>query len=149
MSEENVAPQGAGPKGGVAIGRETAAAFVDGYGRTWESWDVPAFVDLFSNDVVYVAHSTQETVVGREALKRYLQKEATEQGEVSVCMGEPVIEGDRVAAEFWVTARSEGEAATITGCLIARLASDGRCADFREYWFDIEGHHSAFEGWGE
>ena len=132
----------------MTMDRETAAAFVEAYGRTWESWDVSGFVDLFSDEVVYVAHPTQETVVGREALERYLRKEATEQGEVSVRMGEPVIEGDRVAAEFWVTATSEGQPATITGCLIARLASDGRCVSFREYWFDEEGHASAFEGWG-
>jgi ketosteroid isomerase-like protein len=147
MSQENVKLVA---KGGVmAIDRESAAAFVEGYGRTWESWDFSGFVDLFSDDVVYVAHPTQETVVGRTALASYIRKEATEQGEVSVRMGDPVIEGDRVAAEFWVTGTSERGAATITGCLIARLESDGRCASFREYWFDEEGHVSAFEGWGE
>jgi ketosteroid isomerase-like protein len=126
-----------------------AAAFVQGYGRSWEIWDVSEFVDLFTDEVVYVAHPTQETVVGKEALRGYLRKEATEQGDVRVRMGEPVIDGSRVAAEFWVTATSEGRAATITGCLVARLESDGRCASFREYWFDEEGHAGAFEGWGE
>ena len=133
----------------MTVGRESAAAFVDGYGRAWASWDVSGFIGLFSDEVVYVAHPTQETVVGKTALASYLRKEATEQGEVSVRMGEPVIEGDRVAAEFWVTATNEGEAATITGCFIARLESDGRCASFREYWFDEQGHASVFEGWGE
>ena len=122
---------------------------LNGYGRCWETWDVPGFVDLFSEDVVYVAHATQETVVGRTALAKYLRKEAAEQGDVSVRMGKPVIEGDRVAAEFWVSATSGGETATITGCFIARLASDGRCLSFREYWFDEAGHTDAFEGWGE
>jgi ketosteroid isomerase-like protein len=131
------------------VGRESAAAFVDRYGRAWESWDVPGFVDLFSDDVVYVAHATQETVVGRTALANYLRKEEAEQGQVSVRMGNPVIEGDHVAAEFWVTATSGSEAATIAGCFVARLEPDGRCAYFREYWFDVEGHASAYEGWGE
>jgi ketosteroid isomerase-like protein len=133
----------------MSIGRESAVAFVDNYGRTWDSWDFSGFVDLFRDDVVYVAHPTQETVVGREALASYIRKEAAEQGEVSVRMGNPVIEGDHVAAEFWVTATNDGEAATIAGSLIAQLASDGRCASFREYWFDIEGHVNAFDGWGE
>ena len=133
----------------MGIGREDAAAFVERYGRAWERWDVSGFVDLFSEQVVYVAHATQETVVGRTALASYLRKEAAEQGEVSVRMGSPVIEGDRVAAEFWVTATSGSEAATIAGCFVARLAPDGRCGHFREYWFDVEGHTSAYEGWGE
>ena len=34
--------------------RVHAAAFVEAYGRTWEAWDVAGFVDLFSEDVVYV-----------------------------------------------------------------------------------------------
>jgi len=129
--------------------RDRASAFVDGYGRAWEAWDVPGFVDLFSEEVVYVAHPTAETVVGRAALAKYLEKEAAEQGDVNVRMGDPVIEGDRVAAEFWVTATSGGEKATITGCLIARLGSDGLCVRFREYWFDEPGHTDAFDGWGE
>jgi hypothetical protein len=133
----------------MTIGRESAAAFVDAYGRSWESWDVSGFVDLFIDEVVYVAHATEERVVGRTALESYLRKEAAEQGEVSVRMGDPVIEGDRVAAEFWVTATSGSRAATIAGCLVARLAPDGRCAFFREYWFDVDGHISAYEGWGE
>jgi len=133
----------------MGIDRESAAAFVEGYGRTWERWDIPGWVDLFSDEVVYVAHATQETVVGRTALASYVRKEAAEQGEVSVRMGSPVIEGDRVAAEFWVTARSGSEAATIAGCFVARLAPDGRCAHFREYWFDVAGHAAASEGWGE
>ena len=58
-----------------------------GYGRTWEAWDVPGFLDLFSDDVVYVAHPTAETVVGRAALERYVCTEAAEQGDVRVTMG--------------------------------------------------------------
>ena len=138
------------PEEGVMdISREDAAAFVEAYGRTWERWDYSGFVDLFSDEVVYVAHATQETVVGRTALASYIRKEAAEQGEVSVRMGSPVIEGDRVAAEFWVTATSGSDTATIAGCFVVRLAQDGRCSDFREYWFDVDGHASAYEGWGE
>jgi hypothetical protein len=133
----------------TSIDRQRAAAFVEGYGRTWESWDIPGLVDLFSDEVVYVAHATEETVVGRTALTSYIRKEAAEQGRVSVRMGTPVIDGDRVAAEFWVTATSGSREATIVGSLIAHLAPEGRCDFFREYWFDVEGHTSAYNGWGE
>jgi hypothetical protein len=133
----------------MTICRGDAAAFVEGYGRAWEGWDVSGFVDLFSDEVVYVAHATQETVVGRPALASYLRKEAADQGEASVRMGSPVIEGDRVAAEFWVTATSGTRATTIVGCFVARLAPDGRCDNFREYWVDVEGHTGSYEGWGE
>jgi hypothetical protein len=129
-------------------GRERAVSFVNDYGRAWDSWDIPGFIDLFSDEIVYVAHATEETVVGREALANYLRKEEADQGQVSVRMGNPVIDDDRVAAEFWVTTR-EGEDRTIAGCLIAHLAPDGSCHLFREYWFDLPGHLGAFEGWGQ
>jgi SnoaL-like domain len=131
------------------LDRDHALAFVDGYGRTWQGWDLSGFVDLFSEEVVYVAHAMHETVVGKPALASYIQKEAAEQGQVSVRMGKPVIAGDRVAAEFWVTATSGSETATFAGCFIARLASDGLCVNFREYWFDVPGHADAYEGWGK
>jgi hypothetical protein len=136
MSQENVS-------------REKAVAFVEAYGRTWESWDFTGFVDLFSDDVVYVAHATQEAVVGRAALAGYIRKEAADQGQASVRMGSPLIDSDHVAAEFWVTRTNEGENWTTAGCFIARLGPDGRCTVFREYWFDVEGHIGAYDGWGE
>ena len=133
----------------MSLSRENATAFVESYRQTWESWDVEGFVELFSDKVAYVAHP-QETVEGRDALRRYLRKEQAEQGSVSVRMGRAITEGDHVVAEFWVTATNRGEEATIAGCFIARLdQSNGRCTHFREYWFDIEGHIPAFDGWGE
>jgi ketosteroid isomerase-like protein len=133
----------------MGINRGSAAAFVEAYGHIWESWDFSAFVELFSDDVVYVAHATQEKVMGRAALARYIRKEAADQGQASVRMGSPVIDGDRVAAEFWVTRANDGENWTTAGCFIARLGADGRCTFFREYWFDVAGHISAYDGWGE
>jgi hypothetical protein len=131
----------------VSTDRHPAAAFVENYGRAWESWDIENFVALHSDEVVYVAHP-DETVVGREALRTYLAKEQTAQGKVSVRMGRPVIDGDRVAAEFWVTATKGDEEAAIAGCFIAHIDANGLCTYFREYWFDLAGHIAAYKGWG-
>jgi hypothetical protein len=61
--------------------------FVAGYGAMWERWDITAFVELFSEGVVSIDYQVEERVEGREALRRYIQKEAAEQGAVSVRMG--------------------------------------------------------------
>ena len=90
------------------VSSEKAVAFAEAYGRTWESSDFTGFVDLFSDDVVYVAHATQEAVVGRVALAGYIRKEAADQGQASVRIGSPLIDSDHVAAEFWVTRTNEG-----------------------------------------
>ena len=134
----------------MSLERERATAFVEGYGQTWDSWDLDGFVELFSDDVVYVAHPTEATVVGKGALAPYFEGQEAQMGMISVRMGKPIVDGDRVAAEFWVTATNREGEETTAGCLIAQLdRMDGRCTHFREYWFDIEGHVSAFNGWGE
>src|ERR671934_45495 len=79
--------------GEIEIDREHAAGFVESYRRAWEAWDFTGFIDLFSDDVVYVAHATEATVVGRAALAGYIRKEADDQGRASVRMGSPVFDG--------------------------------------------------------
>src|SRR5271165_3620664 len=105
----------------MSLDREQATAFVDGYGRTWDSWDIAGFVELFSDDVVYVDHQTDERVVGGEALASYLRKEEAEQGAVSVRMGKPIVDSEHVVAEFWVMRTNGDEQATLAGCFIAQL----------------------------
>ena len=131
--------------------RQSAEAFVQGYGRTWEDWDVEGYLALFAEDVVYVVHATEETVVGHEALRVYFAKEKAAMGAVEVRMGRPVGSDDHVAAEFWVTLTTDaGEEGTIAGCFIAQLdPADGLCTNFREYWFEAEGQIPAYPGWGE
>ena len=73
-----------------------------------------------------------------------------QQGETAY--GKPIVDGDRVAAEFWTAmSNRDGEPEeTLAGCFIARLdATDGRCTHFRQYFSEFEGHPSPFEGWGE
>jgi SnoaL-like domain len=142
VSEEHATPD---------LDPKTAQAFVDGYGQTWESWDLTGFVDLFDDDVIYVEHPTDETVFGRRQMERYIRKEQFEQGVASVRMGRPIVQGDHVVAEFWATmSNREGEKeGTLMGCFIARLDPiSGRCGHFRQYWFEVEGHASPFAGWG-
>ncbi len=136
----------------MTVSREMATAFVERYGRTWQSWDYEGFVDLFSDDVVYVEHPVEETVVGRDAMERYIRREHNEAGTVDVRMGSPILEGNRIVAEFWTTmSNREGEPeGTLIRCFIAQLdPTTGRCTRFRQYWFETDGHFKPFKGWGD
>ena len=131
----------------IGVSSDAAAnpiRFVKRYGEAWQAWDIAGFLELFSEDVLYVAHP-DEAVEGRSALRRYLEKEQIAQGEVEVQMGRPLIDADRVMAEFWVKAADD---ASIAGCLIACLDAAGICGAFREHWFDLEGSRDPFDGWG-
>ena len=98
----------------MSLDRERATAFVEGYGKTWDGWDIAGFVELFSDEVVYVDHPTEKTVVGRRALASYLRKEESEQGAVSVRMGKPIVEGNRSSKETtsWLSSGLRGPTAT-------------------------------------
>ncbi len=136
----------------MSVNREQAKAFVEGYGRTWETWDLDGFVELFSDDVVYVEHPVDETVVGRVEMERYIRKEQEEQGAARVRMGTPIVDGDRVVGEFWaaMSNRADEPEGTLAGCFVARIDADtGLCTHFRQYWFEFEGRIAPFSGWGE
>lgn len=133
----------------MSLDREKAAAFVEGYGRTWQNWDFSGFVELFSDDVVYVEHPTDETVIGSEAMLDYIHREQAAEGRANVRMGKPLIDGNRVAAEFWTTMTNGEEQGTLIGCFIAELDTGGRCVHFRQYWFDLPGHREAYTRWGD
>ena len=129
--------------------REKGVAFVEGYGRTWQAWDFEGFADLFTDDVVYVEHPTDETVVGREQILDYIRRERTAEGSASVRMGSAIVEGDRVVGEFWTTMSKRSEQSTLIGCFVAHLeAETGRCRHFRQYWHEIPGHSLPYPGWG-
>jgi hypothetical protein len=130
---------------------QRAAEFVESYGRAWERWDLSAFVELFSHDVIYVEHPNEEPVVGHEQLLAYITKEQEAEGNASVRMGRPIVDGNHVVAEFWASL-SDGEgkpAGTVSGCFIADLDPEtGKCAFFRQYWFEFGGQAQPFSGWG-
>ncbi len=78
----------------------------------------------------------------------YIVREQAAEGVASVRMGKPIIDGNRVAGEFWTTMTNGEERGTLIGCFIAQLNAAGRCIHFRQYWFDISGHADAYNGWG-
>jgi hypothetical protein len=65
----------------------------------------------------------------------WLEQEVTaSQSQVSVRMGRPFVDGNRVAAEFWTTMLVDGAETTLPGCLLLEFGDDGRCRSLREYW---------------
>jgi len=119
------------------------------YGETWQAWDAAGFLALFHEEIVYIAHP-EEIVRGIDELARYFRKEQETQGSaVRVRMGRPIVQGSRVIAEFWTTSVGQDPPWTCPGCLIADLDPvDGLCRRFSEYWFELEGIHEPFPGWG-
>ena len=96
-------------------------ARLDGYRRAREQADSPAVLGLFTT---------------------------ADQRDVRVRFGDPVVDGDRVAVEWWTTTLEEGRPSTLIGTSLLTFTPDGLVAAARDYWFLEPGTHQPFEGWG-
>ena len=123
--------------------------WIAAYGRAWETRDPDAAAALFTEDASYRSSPFREPPNrGQEGVRAYWERATSSQGDVEVAMGEPLVDGNVAAVEWWTRMRSDGEEITLTGCLLLRFAPDGRCEDLREYWNVESGQLPPHEGWG-
>jgi SnoaL-like domain len=123
--------------------------WIEGYRRAWAENDAEFLLTLFTEEASYRSSPFREPHVGHEAIRAYWSRAAGTQQHVDVRMGEPVVDGDVVALEWWATVEDaqDGEL-TLPGCLLLQFADDGRCFDLREYWHVEAGRRPPHEGWG-
>ncbi|HEU4449172.1 MAG TPA: nuclear transport factor 2 family protein [Gaiellaceae bacterium] len=126
----------------------TVAEWVEAYARAWREKDADAVVRLFTEDAEYRSSPFREPGVGSDGIRAYWERATSTQEDVDVRTGAPLLDGDRVAVEWWTTMRDGGEWFTLPGCLLLRFAPDGRCRALREYWHLEPGRHEPHPGWG-
>jgi hypothetical protein len=126
----------------------TLADWLDSYARAWEERDPEAVVPLFSEHALYHSHRFGDPHVGRQGIAEYWRTATDPQENVRVRFGEPVVDGPRVAVEWWTTATSDGEPRTVAGCLFLRFDSGGLCEELRECWHTADGLVEPPAGWG-
>jgi hypothetical protein len=125
------------------------ADWIDGYRRAWEQNDADLLLALFREDASYRSSPFREPNLGHDGIRAYWARAAGTQSGVKVRIGEPVVDGNVAAVEWWTT-MDDDEDGTITlpGCLLLQFAPDGRCFDLREYWNVEPGTVAPHEGWG-
>lgn len=128
---------------------DQARDWAEAYRVAWETADSEAAASLFTEDATYRSNIYEESHRGRTGVSDYWSGVTSAQSDVTVRMGEPVVDGERVDVEFWTTMSVESVPVTLAGCLLLRFSEDGLCADLREYWNLTEGLHLPPAGWGE
>ena len=118
------------------------------YGRAWEEKDGNAVAAIFTEDAEYRSSPFRVPDVGSDGIRAYWRRATSTEEDVEVRMGAPIVDGDRVAVEWWATMREDGREITLPGCLLLRFAPDGRCKALREYWHLEPGRHEPHPGWG-
>lgn len=125
------------------------AGWLERYRRSWEEGDADGAAALFTEDAVYRSSPFREPHVGTDGIREYWTGATSRQSNIRVLIGRPIVEGNRVAVEWWTT-YSDAEAGerTLPGILFLRFAPDGRCEELRESWQREDGTHEPHDGWG-
>ena len=128
--------------------RAAAKVWVDSLAGAWRAGDPAAAAALFAADARYRSHPFREPVTGRPAIADYWQRAAERQHDLDLHLGSPIVDGDRVAVEWWVTLTEAGSRSTSTGTLFMRFGADGLCTSLREVWMEEAGGRRPYPGWG-
>jgi ketosteroid isomerase-like protein len=128
--------------------RERIDAWIEGYRRAWEGADTPAVRGLFTTDATYRSHPLRPAHTGHDGVAAYWDQACAGQADVRARFGDPIVDGDRVAVEWWTTMRSDGDPVSLVGCLLLSFAGDGRCQALRECWNLTEQLQDPPADWG-
>ncbi len=126
----------------------TVQEWLDAYRNAWEERDPDAAAALFTDDSTYREQPYDEPFAGPQGVRDYWARVTATQADVHVEYGEPVVQGDRAAVEWWVTMVNGGAEITLAGEFMLRFDGSGLCRELREYWHFTEGTHRPPAGWG-
>lgn len=119
----------------------------DTWERAWPAKDVEAIVALYSDEVPYRALVFREPDLGLAGVRRYLEENFGVEDDVECRFGEPVVDGDRAAVEWWASWIEKGEPVTLAGSTFLRFNDEGLVVDHRDYWNEVNRREPPFSGW--
>ena len=122
--------------------------WLERYRRAWIDRDAEAASRLFTNDAIYREQPFQAPFVGREAIRDYWARVTASQTGVELRYGQPVVDGDRLAVEWWANLDTTDGPVTLAGEFLLRFADSGECRELREYWLLTPARVDPPSGWG-
>jgi ketosteroid isomerase-like protein len=122
-----------------------AQVWLDRYVAAWKSYDRDEIASLFSDDVIYRYHPSDQPVVGREAVVDSWLGEGDADG--ASTRDEPdtydaayapvAVDGDLVVATGTSRYRETPDGPVVRvydNCFVMRFDNAGRCREFTEYY---------------
>jgi hypothetical protein len=129
------------------VDRAAAERWVSELFAAWRTARPDRAAALFTPGAVYRANPFSEPYVGRDAIAAYWEAAVERQERLEVSVGDPIVEGDRVAVEWWVSLAEDGVDSVSTGALFL-MFDGGLCASLREVWMERPGRRPPYGGWG-
>jgi ketosteroid isomerase-like protein len=106
-------------------------AWIEGWTRAWPARDADAVAVLYAEHATFVSHPFRELQSPRE----YAAWAFADQADVRFRFGEPIVDGDRAAVEWWaVVTTTTGDAETLAGVSLLRFDDAGLVVEQRDVW---------------
>jgi hypothetical protein len=129
---------------GLAAARRWATT----WRRGWERGDIDSIVALYADDAVFLSQPFRAARRGRDGVRQYVSEAFAEESDVRCWFGEPVVDDERAAVEWWAALAEDGREITLAGVSVLRFAPDGRVVEQRDAWNQADGRHEPPAGWG-
>jgi hypothetical protein len=121
-----------------------ARAWVEAWTAAWRAGDPTPLDDVYAESASFRSEPFRELQAPRE----YAEWTFAEQDEAECWFGEPIVDGDRAAVEYWGIVRFQGADETIVGTAVLRFGPDGRVVEQRDTWNAKSGRFEPPDGWG-
>jgi hypothetical protein len=128
------------------VTRDDVQRWLDRYIAAWASYDAAAIGDLFTDDVRYRFHPSDEPFIGRDAVVRsWLDPsgDASSRDEPDTwdARYEPfTVDGERAVAVGWSRYYTDTSKATVRdvydNAYLLEFGPDGRCRSFTEFYVE-------------
>ncbi|MGH3137836.1 MAG: nuclear transport factor 2 family protein [Gaiellaceae bacterium] len=116
--------------------RTAAHAWVEAWARGWPARDLDAVADLYAAEAVFYSHPFRDLRAPRD----YVAWAFADQTRAECRFGEPIVEGDRAAVDWWaVITSTDGSVETIAGTSLLRFGDDGLVVEQRDAWASVPG----------
>ena len=124
------------------------ADWLERYRLAWIERDSDAAGRLFTEDATYREQPFQPPFVGRAAIRNYWANVTASQTAVEVRYGKSIVDGRRLAVEWWANLQADGAPITLAGEFLLSFADTGECRELREYWVLTQSRVEPPSGWG-
>jgi hypothetical protein len=121
-----------------------ARAWIGAWNRAWRAKDPDALAYVYSEEVVFRSHPFRDP----QAPLDYARGVFADEGmELDLWWGDPIVDGDRAAVEWWAVLTESGELVTLAGTSILTFGANGLVVDQHDYWASSPGRVEPWPGW--
>ena len=112
-----------------------AQRWLDVWRRGWSELDPEPVAALYADRALFVTHPFRDP----ESPGDYIRRAFAEEDWAEPWFGEPIVDGDRAAVEWFANTREDGLDITLSGISLLRFDDEGRCVEQRDTWVVEEG----------